>query len=64
MARGRNIGRQKDESPKVKISKESLRQALILFTYLKPYKSRFILSLVFIALSALQPACFRYSLVK
>src|SRR5258706_3574736 len=56
MARGRNNnssnGKQKDESPKVKISKESLRQALILFTYLKPYRGRFILSLVFIALSA------------
>lgn len=43
----------KDESPKVKISKENLRQALILFTYLKPYRGKFILSLVFIGSSPL-----------
>jgi ABC-type multidrug transport system fused ATPase/permease subunit len=67
MARGRNYssnGKQKDESPKVKISKESLRQALILFTYLKPYRSRFILSLVFIALSAFTTSLFPLFLGK
>jgi hypothetical protein len=46
MARGgRNFnsnGKQKDETPKVKISKESLKEALILFTYLKPYRTKFI----------------------
>src|SRR5436190_10431292 len=64
MARGRNNGRQKDESPKVKISKESLRQALILFTYLKPYRGKFILSLVFIALSAFTTSLFPLFLGK
>ncbi len=68
MARGRNNnssnGKQKDESPKVKISKESLRQALILFTYLKPYRGRFILSLVFIALSAFTTSLFPLFLGK
>ena len=64
MARGQNNGRQKDESPKVKISKESLRQALILFTYLKPYRGRFILSLVFIALSAFTTSLFPLFLGK
>src|SRR3982751_1173563 len=57
-------GKQKDETPKVKISKESLRQALILFTYLKPYKGRFILSLVFIALSAFTTSLFPLFLGK
>ena len=37
---------------KAKISKESLKEALILFTYLKPYRNQFMLGLVFIALSA------------
>src|SRR4029079_14145586 len=65
MARGRNNSKgSKDETPKVKISKESLRQALILFTYLKPYRGRFILSLVFISLSALHTSLFPLFLGK
>ncbi len=68
MARGRNnstpIGKPTDETPKVKISKESLRQALILFTYLKPYRSKFILSLIFIALSAFTTSLFPLFLGK
>jgi ABC-type multidrug transport system fused ATPase/permease subunit len=68
MARGgRNLssnGKQKAESPKVKISKESLKQALILFTYLKPYRGKFILSLVFIALSAFTTSMFPFFLGK
>jgi ABC-type multidrug transport system fused ATPase/permease subunit len=57
-------GKQKDETEKVKISKESLRQALILFTYLKPYRGKFILSMVFIALSAFTTALFPLFLGK
>ncbi len=68
MARGRNNssgnGKLKDETPKVKISKESLRQALILFTYLKPYRNKFILSLIFIALSAFTTSLFPLFLGK
>lgn len=66
MARGgRNFnsnGKQKDETPKVKINKESLKEALILFTYLKPYRTKFILSLVFIALSAFTTSLFPFFL--
>jgi ABC-type multidrug transport system fused ATPase/permease subunit len=68
MARGRKNtsgnGKVSDESPKVKISKESLRQALILFTYLKPYRGKFILSLIFIALSAFTTSLFPLFLGK
>jgi ABC-type multidrug transport system fused ATPase/permease subunit len=68
MARGgRNLnsnGKQKDETPKVKVSKESLKEALILFTYLKPYRGKFILSLVFIALSAFTTSLFPFFLGK
>src|SRR5438552_3732484 len=53
-----------DDRPKVKISKESLRQALILFTYLKPHRGKFILSLVFIALSAFTTSLFPLFLGK
>src|SRR5213075_1606698 len=52
------------KSPKAKISKESLRQALILFTYLKPYRTQFILGLVFIALSAFTTSLFPLFLGK
>jgi ABC-type multidrug transport system fused ATPase/permease subunit len=68
MARGgRNLnsnGKQKDEAPKVKITKESLKEALILFTYLRPYRVKFILSLVFIALSAFTTSLFPFFLGK
>ncbi len=68
MAKGRSNytsnGALKSETPKVKISKESLRQALILFTYLKPYRGTFILSLVFIALSAFTTSLFPLFLGK
>src|SRR6187431_1540985 len=68
MARGgsnlNSNGKQKDETPKVKISKESLKEALILFTYLKPYRGKFILSLVFIALSAFTTSLFPFFLGK
>ena len=65
MARGRNsLNNQKAESRKVKISKESLRQALVLFSYLKPYRTKFILSLVFIALSAFTTSLFPLFLGK
>src|SRR3954469_3523179 len=57
-------GQQKPETAKVKISKESLGQALILFSYLKPYKAKFILSLIFIALSAFTTSLFPLFLGK
>ncbi len=57
-------GEQKSDPAKVKISKESLSQTLILFSYLKPYKGKFILSLVFIALSAFTTSLFPLFLGK
>ena len=68
MARGgssfNSNGQQKEEPKKVKISKENLREALVFFTYLKPYKAKFILSLVFIALSAFTTSLFPFFLGK
>lgn len=57
-------GNGKEERPKVKISKESLQEALGLFVYLKPYRGRFILSLVFIVLSAFTTSLFPFFLGK
>lgn len=68
MARGgRNFnsnGKQKDETPKVKISKETFKEALVLFAYLKPYRGKFIGSLIFIALSAFTTSLFPFFLGK
>ena len=54
----------KSGSAKAKISKESLRQALILFTYLKPHRGKFIGGLIFIALSAFTTSLFPLFLGK
>jgi ABC-type multidrug transport system fused ATPase/permease subunit len=52
------------KTPKAKINKENLRQALVLFKYLKPYRGKFILGLIFIALSAFTTALFPLFLGK
>lgn len=64
MARRFDNTSSKFASPKAKISKESLREALVLFRYLKPYKGQFILGLVFIALSAFTTSLFPLFLGK
>lgn len=66
MARGRktSVSGKLEETKKVKISRESLRQALVLFSYLRPYRAKFILSLVFIALSAFTTSLFPLFLGK
>ncbi|MFI5128954.1 MAG: ABC transporter ATP-binding protein [Chitinophagales bacterium] len=52
------------KTQKAKISKENLRQALVLFSYLRPYRTKFILGLVFIALSAFTTSLFPLFLGK
>jgi ABC transporter fused permease/ATP-binding protein len=48
--------------PKVKFSKESLKEAMLIFNYIKPYRTRFILGLVFIGLSGFTTMAFPYLL--
>ena len=62
MARPRDTNR--EESPKVKISKESVREALVIFKYVRPYRGVFITGLVFIALSSGTTMAFPYFLQK
>src|SRR5258705_409635 len=52
------------KTQKAKISKENLKQALILFKYLKPHRGKFILGLVFIALTAFSTSLFPLFLGK
>ncbi len=62
MARRRDNGG--EESPKAKITKESLKESLMVFKYLQPYKGTFIGGLIFIALSAGSTMTFPYLLKK
>ncbi len=65
MARARRSNNTNDKgSAKAKITKESLKEALILFTYLKPYRGKFIWALVFIAVSAFTTSLFPFLLGK
>lgn len=68
MARGRSNynsnGKVGVEAPKAKINKETLNEALVLFSYLRPYRTKFALSLIFIALSALSTSLFPFLLGK
>lgn len=63
-ARGRYSSNENQETPKAKISRENLSEAFALFKYLKPYRGTFILSLVFIALSAFTTSLFPLFLGK
>ncbi len=51
-----------EEMPKAKVSKDSLREGLMIFRYVKPYKYQFIAGLIFIALSAGTTMAFPYLL--
>lgn len=57
-------GKQKEESPRVKISKENLKEALALYSYVQPYRVKFVLSMVFIGLSAFTTLLFPFLLGK
>lgn len=58
--RGRDYSQ--DDIPKAKITRESLREGLAIFRYLQPYRGRFILGMIFIALSSATTMAFPYLL--
>lgn len=51
-----------DDVPKAKLTKESFKEGLIIFKYIAPYKTKFILGLLFISLSAASTMAFPYLL--
>ncbi|MCG9881553.1 MAG: ABC transporter ATP-binding protein, partial [Bacteroidia bacterium] len=57
-------GNLKQEPEKAKINKETMAEAFALFAYLKPFRTKFILGLVFIALSAFSTMIFPFLLGK
>jgi len=52
------------KTPKAKLSKENLRQAISLLKYVRPYRGKFILGLLFIALTAISTSMFPLFLGK
>lgn len=54
----------KPETPKVKISRENVAEALALFRYLRPFRWKFTLALAFIALSAFSTSIFPFLIGK
>lgn len=52
------------KTPKAKLSRENMRQALVLLTYVKPYRGKFILGLLFIGLTAISTSLFPLFLGK
>lgn len=66
MARGNRQGNgvRKPDMPKAKLSKENLKEALLIFNYLKPYRWTFVTGLLFIALSSGTTMAFPYFLKK
>jgi ABC-type multidrug transport system fused ATPase/permease subunit len=54
----------KEEMPRAKFTKENLKQALLIFRYLKPYRWKFAGGLIFIVLSSVSTMSFPYLLKK
>ncbi len=64
MAKSRRDNNENKGTPKVRITRENISQALILFKYLKPYRVKFVLALMFIGLSAFTTSLFPLFLGK
>jgi ABC-type multidrug transport system fused ATPase/permease subunit len=52
------------EVPKAKLNKESLKQGLLIFKYVKPYRAKFIAGLIVISLSSASTMAFPYLLKR
>jgi ABC transporter fused permease/ATP-binding protein len=57
-------GNSEAELPKVKINKENIKEGLMIFKYVRPYRTKFILGLMFIALSGGTTMAFPYLLKR
>lgn len=57
-------GNTEEEVPKVKLTRENFKEGLLIFSYIKPYKTKFIIGLIFIALSSATTMAFPYFLKK
>ena len=64
MARRGGFNSENTEVAKVKFSKENWKDALALFSYVRPYRSKFMLGLIVIGLSSLTTLSFPYFLKK
>src|SRR5258706_16099207 len=51
-----------NSTAKLKLNKESIRESLLIFRYVKPYRGQFAAGLLFIGLSSLSTMAFPYLL--
>ncbi len=54
----------REEPPKVKLNRESLKEGLLIFKFVRPYRAQFIVGLVFISLSSATTMAFPYLLKR
>ena len=57
-----NRGNKGENVPGLKLNKESLREMWLIFRYVRPYRGRFVIGLLFIGLSSLSTMAFPYLL--
>lgn len=62
--RKNNNSTSEQDTPKLAVTKENLKESLIIFQYVKPYRGIFITGLIFIALSSITTMAFPYLLGK
>jgi ABC transporter fused permease/ATP-binding protein len=60
----RRNGNTREELPKAKLNWESLKQTLLIFSYIKPYRGHFISGLLFISFSSATTMAFPYLLKR
>ena len=51
MARGRNIGGEANEEDKKKLNRDSLKKAISIFRFIKPYRMKYAAGFAFLVLS-------------
>jgi len=52
MSRFNSAGKLEEDLPKVRLSRENLKDIYFIFSFLKPYRSKFIVGLIFLALNS------------
>ena len=52
MSRFNSAAKMEEDLPKAKFSKENLKDAFFIFSFVKPYRTKFIIGLIFLALTS------------
>jgi len=52
MSRFNSAGKMEEDLPKAKFSKENIKESFFIFSFVKPYRTKFIIGLIFLALTS------------